>query len=102
MRVLAVDTVFTVGAAPGRNVDFTADYGLDARAFTGAVEVHRAVHHAVVRNGQGVKAQLFGALRQGVYAAGPVKQAVFGVKMQMYKAHISFPPAFRGPARRCV
>ena len=85
--VAVVDAVLAVGQRAGRDIDLAAGYGLDAGLAAGAVEVDRAVHDAVVGDGQRVEAQSLGALGEGVYPALAVEQAVFRMHMQVNKAH---------------
>ena len=70
-------------AAGGRDIGFAADYGLDARFLRDLVKVDRAVHPAVVRDGEAVHPQLHGAVDEILQAAKPVKHAVFGVRVQV-------------------
>jgi len=85
--VFAVDAVLLVGERAGGHIDLAADDGLHARLAAGAVKRHRAVHDAVVRDGQRVLTQLFGAPGQLADAARAVQQAVFGMDMEMDKGH---------------
>ena len=91
---LLVDTVET--AARG-NVAFAAEDHLDSRpAFffrfliqflRGLVHVHRAVHIAVVGDGNAVHAQLHSPLQQFLRLGSAVQQAVLGMHMQMCKRY---------------
>ncbi|MNX99872.1 hypothetical protein D3C86_1323420 [compost metagenome] len=65
----------------GRDVGFHPDQGLDARLLGLAVELDRAVHHAVVGERQGRHLVLRRALDQLADAAGAVQQGVFGVNV---------------------
>ena len=78
MAALGVELVDLIKAGPalGGHVDLAADDGLDALGQAGPVEVHRAVHHAVVRDGAGALAHLLHDLGQLPDAAGAVQQAV--------------------------
>ncbi len=69
------------GAASGSHIDLAADDGLDSRILTGTVEVNRAVHHPVVRDGAGGLAHLLQNRRQILDAAGPVQQAELRMNM---------------------
>ena len=57
---LGVKLVLLVKARAGRDVDLAADDGLDALGLARAVEVDRAVHHAVVGHGDRRLPQLRG------------------------------------------
>ena len=91
VRVFAGDLGLVKAAALG-DVDLAPDDRVDARLLAGLVEVDHAVHHAVVRDRQGLHAQLLGALHQRPDAAGAVQQGVFGVQMQVRKGHARSPP----------
>ena len=92
VAALGVQPVDLVRAPPpGRgHIDLTADDGLDPLPLAGPVEVHRAVHHAVVRDGHGALPQLPHPLGQTVDAAEAVQEAVLGVDVEMDKAHGQF------------
>ena len=70
-----------------RDVYLAADDRADALGETGAVKRDRAVHHAMVGDGERRLPQLLGAVRQLLDAAGAVKQRVFRMHVQMDKAH---------------
>ena len=89
MGILVVDAVLTVKAGARRNVYLAADDRADALGKTRAVKRDRAVHHAVVRDGERRLSQLLGAARELLDAAGAVQQGVFRMHVQMDKAHIS-------------
>ncbi len=77
-----------VGSGGGRGVvvheiDLAADDRLDAVLGARLVELHRAVHHAVVGETEGGLLELRGALGEGVDLAGAVEQGVLGVHVQM-------------------
>ena len=54
-------------------------------SLAGLIELERPVEVAVVGQGQGVHAQLFGLLDQSFDRAGAVEQAVVAVAVQMNK-----------------
>ena len=81
MGVLVLRPGRLVEAALRRDIDFTADDGLDPLGQTGLVEGDRAVHDAVVRDGESGLAQRLGALGDRIDPAGPVEQRVFGMHM---------------------
>ena len=72
-----------VAPAARGHVQLTPDDGLDARLQAGGVELHHAVHSAVVRDRQGRHPQLTGAPDQGLDSAHAVQQAVLGMKVQV-------------------
>ena len=79
--------VYLVGALPGGHIHLAADDGLDPLRLARLVEVHHAVHDAVVGDGHGALAQLLHPLDQQGNAAGPVQQGIFGMDMQVDKGH---------------
>ena len=87
---LGVKLVLLVKARAGRDIDLAADDGLDALGLARAVEVDRAVHHAVVGHGDRRLPQLADALGQPLDAARAVKKAVFRMNVQMCKRHDAF------------
>ena len=64
-------------------VDLAADDRLDAVLGARLVQLHRAVHHAVVGETEGGLLELRGALGERVDLAGAVEQGVLGVHVQM-------------------
>ena len=83
--VVAVDLVHLVKTGAGSHIDFTADDGLDARLFGCLIELHTAVHDAVVGAGNGGLAAFLDAVHQLVDAAGTVQQTVFRMDVQVDK-----------------
>ena len=83
--VVAVDLVHLVKTGAGSYIDFTADDGLDARLFGCLIELHTAVHDAVVGAGNGGLAAFLDAVHQLVDAAGTVQQTVFRMDVQVDK-----------------
>ena len=81
MRILVVHAVDAVGAAVGGDIDLAADDGLDPRRLAGLEEGDRAVHDAVICEGDGGLSQFPDAGRQPVRPARAVEQAVFAVNM---------------------
>ena len=69
----------------GSNVNLTTNDGFDARFFAGAVKIDNAIHNTVVGNGNRILSAFFDAFGQILYATRTVKQAIFGMQMQMYK-----------------
>ena len=59
------------------DVDLAADHRVDARFLRGAIKIHHAVHHAVVRHRAGSHAQRLQPLHQRLDPACPVQEAVF-------------------------
>ncbi len=81
-----------VKAAAGGDVHLAADDRMDALAQALLVKIHHAVHHAVIRDGQRLHAQFLCSGDQRLYAARAVQQRVFGVQVQVRKAHARPPP----------
>ena len=79
--VVVVQAVLLLRAAARGDIDLAADDGLDPLGDAGLIEVHRAVHDAVVGDGEGGLPQLPGALGNPVDAAGAVEQGIFGMDM---------------------
>ena len=69
----------------GAYVYLAAYHGMYAALLRLAVKVDHAVHHAVIRNGAAVHAQLLDPVEQARNARGSVEQAVFRMHMQMSK-----------------
>ena len=82
---LVVDAVDMVLHTPGRNVDLTADDGLHPGCLGGFIKIDDAVHNAVIRDCNGSLPHGFDCFNKLVYAAGAVKETVFGMKMKMSK-----------------
>ena len=53
-----------VETAARRNIDLAPDHRMDSRLVAGLIEIHHAVHHAVVGDGQRLHAQFLGAIHQ--------------------------------------
>ena len=75
--------VLLVVAASGRDVGLDAEDRVDARVLGRFVELQRTVQIAVVGQGQGVHAQLFGPLQEAGDFAGAVQEAIVAMAMQM-------------------
>ena len=67
----------------GGDVDLAADDRLDPGFLAGLVEVDRAVHDAVVGDGQGGHLELGRSLHERVDAARPIEQRELGVVVQV-------------------
>ena len=67
------------------NVYLAPDYRLYSLADTRLIKGYRAVHNSVVGKSNCGMTALLCSLGNFFYAASAVKQAVFTVKMQMYK-----------------
>ena len=76
-----VDAVLLAVAAARRDIDLTADDGPDARGLAGLIEGDRAVHDAVVGDGQRLLPELGSAFGHAVDPARAVEQGVFTVDM---------------------
>ena len=71
---------FPVATLLGK-VSLQPDYGLYPRFLALRIKLNGAVQPAVVRDGEGIHAQLLGALHHWADAAEAVQEAVFGVVM---------------------
>ena len=67
----------------GRDVHFASDDGLDALGLGELVEVYRAVHPAVIGNGEAVHAQLARSLNQRLEPAETVQHRVLGMRVKV-------------------
>ena len=92
MSVAPVPVIVPVPAVMGGHIDLAADDGLYPGLFHGLIESHDAVHDAVVRDGDGVLAQGFYLIGNGVDPAGAVQKAVFRVYMKVDKGQGQRPP----------
>ena len=72
----------------GRQIGFQANDGLDAGFFGCLVELDHAKHGAVIGDGQGGHAHLFGAPDQLLDIREAIEQRVFGMDMQVDKRHV--------------
>ena len=81
----AIDTVDLIETGTIGHIDLTADDGLDAGLFRGFVEIHTAIHHTMVGDGDGGLAQLLDPFKNAVDSAGTIQKAVFRVDMQVGK-----------------
>ncbi len=105
MAALGVELMDLVGQAAAlcRDVDLAADDGLNPLRLAGPVEIHRAVHDPVVRDGTGGLPHFFYDFRQVPDAARAVQKAVLRMDMQMNEGHGPSPflsYRFAGFARR--
>ena len=92
MAVIGIQLVDPVKAGPGRHIDLTADDGLDPLLPAGSVEVHAAVHDAVVRDRHCRLAQFLDPPHQIPDAAGAVQQGKLRMHVEMDKGHRFRPP----------
>ena len=97
MGVLAVRAVNLVEPCAGRHIRLAAEDRLDTGFLRLFIEVHQAVHDAVIGHGHGLLPQRGRPLHQPRKAAGTVEQAIFAVYMQMYESHPPFPPCVSRP-----
>jgi hypothetical protein len=72
----------------GGDVNFAADDGLDALAPRFLPKIHRAVHRAVIRDGERGQLQFVRLLDEFVQTAGAIEQGILGVQMQMDKVSV--------------
>ncbi len=87
MMRLPVHPVHPVQAASRRNIDLAADNRLDACLFRRLIEIDYAIHHAMVRYGDGILPKRFHPFHQLGNPAGAVQETVFRMHMQMNKRH---------------
>ena len=88
---LAVERIHLVKARSRRDIDLAADDRLDPGSLRSLVEINDAVHHAVIRQGDGLLPKLLDTGHHVLDAARAVKQAVFRVDVQMDKSHVFSP-----------
>ena len=89
---LFIQRMDLVKAGPRRDIDLAADDGLDACRLCRLIKVDRAIHDAVVRDGNRVLPQLLDSCHNFRDAARAVKKAILRMDMQMDKAHRFIPP----------
>ncbi|MBA7654041.1 hypothetical protein ES703_61915 [subsurface metagenome] len=83
--VIVFITSLTAEAAAGSEIHLTADNRLYPHLPSGLVKLNHAIHRAVVGNGQAVHTQFPGSRYQLWNAAHAVKQAIFGMDMEVSK-----------------
>ena len=88
VRVLRVNAVLLVKARSRRNIDLAADDRLYAGSAAGLVKRDGAVHDAVVGDSKRGLTELLCAVNERLDAAVAVEQRIFGMNMQVNKAHI--------------
>ena len=84
-----IDAVDPVFHPPPGNIDLTADNRLDTGFFRRLIKIDTTVHYAMVCNGNGGLSQFLYPIHHAADTARTVKKAVFGMDMQMYKAHFT-------------
>src|SRR5262249_4478651 len=77
-------------AAPGRDVEFTADDGLHAGLYAAGVEIHAAEEVAVVGQRDRRKMKLLRPLDQSLEAGGAIEEAVLGMDVQVNEVGVLF------------
>ena len=60
---------------------------MDPLLLTFFIKIHHAKHYSMIRYGQGVHSQFFCPLYHAFYPRGTVQKAVFGMYMEVSKAH---------------
>ena len=80
IRVI-IKLIHLIKTGTGGNVKLTADNGLYARFFCGAVKVDNPVHNAVVGYCNCILPKVLDVLTKPVDTAGAVKQTVFGMNV---------------------
>ena len=96
---LVILTMHLIETTPSCDIDLAADDRLYPLLFTFLVKLDCAVHNSVIGDRRSCLSDGFHIGRQLLYAAGTVKQTVFGMKMQMHKSqviHLSYFPPARG------
>src|SRR5579864_1109098 len=74
---------FPVGALTGSDICLVTDDGVDAIRLAFAVKLDGAIQVAVIGEGQGIHALLFGVLHEFGNAVRAVEQAVVAMAMEM-------------------
>ena len=102
---LRVKLMLLVKSCTVGHIHLAADNGMDTLLLAGAVEVHRAVHDAVVGDSAGVLPHGLHQCRQVADAARAIQQTVFRMDMEVNKGHgvtLSFSrfPSSRRVSRR--
>ena len=79
-------------AATGSYVNLATDYRLYTLFLCRFIKIYSAIHNAVIGNCYcGLSARRY-SINKFIYTAAAVKQTVFGMQMQMCKAHAVQPP----------
>ena len=91
VRVFRVNAVLLVKARSRRNIDLAADDRLYTGRAAGLVKRDRAVHDAVVGDSKRGLTELLCAVNERLDAAVAVEQRIFGMNMQVNKAHMMYP-----------
>ncbi len=79
---------FLFQPAAGRDINLAADDGLDAFFARGLVKINRAVHRAVIGDGERGELQFMRFFHQPVQPAGAIEQRILGVQMKMNKVRM--------------
>ena len=86
VAVLARPAVgLAVKPAAGRDLHFAADDRLEILALGLLIKIHRAMHHAMIGDGQRGEVQLHRSVDQLVQTAGAIEHRKLAVDMQVYK-----------------
>ena len=92
MVPLVIEPVHLIEPCSLRHIDLAADDRMDPLFAACLIEIHRAVHGAVIGHRKGGHSKLFRALYQRLDTAGAVKQRILGMDVQMCKfGHCSSP-----------
>ena len=92
---IVVLSVHFVETGARRDIDLTADDRLDARPLGRSIEIHHAIHHAVIGDRNRVLSDFFQMVHHTGNPVRTVQQTELRVYMQMGKTHVSssfFPP----------
>jgi hypothetical protein len=81
VNVLAAGGRFFLQPRSGRDVNFAADDGFDALAPRFLPKIHRAVHRAVIRDGQRGQFQFVRLFDEFVQPTSAIEQGILGVQM---------------------
>ena len=82
-RAAGIGSIGGGGGVIVHEIYLATDDRLDAMLGTGLVELHRAVHHAVIGETEGWLLELSGTCGERIDLAGAVEQGVLGVHVQM-------------------
>ena len=83
--ILAAGGGFFLQARTGRDIHLATDDGFHAFGTRFLVEIHHAMHRAMIRDGERWELQLVRLLHELVQTARAIEQRILGVQVQMDK-----------------
>jgi hypothetical protein len=90
-ELMVFGPLFLLGDVTVNDVHLIANDGLDAFSFTYLQQLNRAVHDAVIGEGDRIHPQFQGPIHQRIDMASTIEQAVVAVDVQTNKSHKNTP-----------